>query len=80
MSTKNKLIIIIITITIIIIIIIIIIIMIICQKWFGVLSLELFPANTRSFQLKKLSSKTFVTLPEEAQFIRTNSDKGVVKL
>ena len=39
------------------------------SKWFGVHSFELFAANTRSFQVKKLSSKTLVTLSEEAQFI-----------
>ena len=47
------------------------------QKRFGVHSLELFAANTRSFQVKKLSSKAFVTLSEDPQLIWTNSDKRV---
>ena len=41
----------------------------ICQIWFGKHNLELFAANTRLLQVKKLSSKTLVTLSEEAQFI-----------
>ena len=43
-------------------------------NWFGVHCLELFAANTSSFQVKKLSFKTLVTLSQKAQFIRTNSD------
>ena len=37
-------------------------------------SLELFAANTRSFQVKKLFGKKKGTTLEEAQFIWTNLD------
>ena len=46
----------------------------ICQKWFRVYSLELFPANTRSFQAKTFFSKKLLSLSEEAQFIWANSE------
>ena len=49
----------------------------ICQKWIGVHSLELFGANSTPFQVKKLSSKTLVTLLEEAQFISSNLNERV---
>ena len=39
------------------------------KKWFRVRSLELLAADTKSFQVKKLVSKKFVILSEEAQFI-----------
>ena len=39
------------------------------EKWLGVQSLELFAANSRSFQVKKIFSKELVTPAEEAHFI-----------
>ena len=39
------------------------------EKWLGVQSLELFAADTRSFQVKTLCSKESVTPAEEARFI-----------
>ena len=49
----------------------------ICQKCFGVHSLQLFAANTRLFQVKKLLSQKMVTTSDVAQFIRTNSDTSI---
>ena len=40
----------------------------ICQKWFGVHILQLFPANTRWFQGKTLSSEKLTTVLKETQF------------
>ena len=37
-------------------------------------SLELFEANTKSYQIKTLSSKKLITLSKKAQFIWGNSD------
>ena len=45
-----------------------------CPKWFEVLSLEHFAADTRLFQVKKFFSKKLLTLSEEAWFFRTKSE------
>ena len=45
-----------------------------CQKWSGVHSLELFAANTWSFQIKALISKDSLTCAEETHFIWVDSD------
>lgn len=39
--------------------------------------MELFAVNTRSFQIRTLVSKYWITQAEEAQFIRVDSDRRV---